>query len=82
MYVGEKNYQIINFLIDAAFQKRGLGTKAAKTCIRYLQSEYGAKRISVPVELKNVTAQKFWEKLGFTFSDCVEEGYIFMRLTF
>lgn len=53
MYVGEENYQIINFLIDDAFQKKGLGTKAA---------------------------QRFWKKLGFVFSDNIEDGYVFMRL--
>ena len=81
MYVGEENYQIINFLIDDAFQKKGLGTKAAKTCIQFLKNEYKAKRVSVPVELQNILAQRFWEKLGFIFSDNVEDGYVFMRLT-
>lgn len=33
MYVGEENYQIINFLIDDAYQKKGYGTAAAKLCI-------------------------------------------------
>lgn len=79
MYVGEENYQIINFLIDDAFQKKGLGTKAAKSCIHYLKNEYGAKRVSVPVEQKNIDAQRFWGKLGFVFSDNIEDGYIFMR---
>lgn len=79
MYVGEDNCQIINFLIDDHFQKKGLGTKAATACIHFLQHEYGAKRVSVPVELKNVAAQKFWEKLGFAFSSNVEDGYVFMR---
>ena len=81
MYVGEEHYQIINFLIDDAFQKMGLGTKAAKACIYFLKNEYGAERVSVPVEQKNITAKRFWEKLGFVFSDNVEDGYIFMRLT-
>lgn len=80
MYVGEENHQIINFLIDDAFQKRGLGTRAAKECIRYLQRDYNASRISVPVELENTAAQKFWEKLGFYFSNSIEDGYAFMRL--
>ena len=80
MYVGEENYQIINFLIDDAFQNKGLGTKAAKACIHFLQNEYGAKRVSVPVEMRNIGAQRFWEKLGFAFSDNVEDGYVFMRL--
>ena len=81
IYVGEENYQIINFLIDDAYQKRGLGTKAAKACIQFLKKEYNAKRVSVPVELQNIVAQRFWEKLEFIFSDNVEDGYIFMRLT-
>lgn len=29
MYIGEDNYQIINFMIDSRFQKRGYGTAAA-----------------------------------------------------
>ncbi len=80
IYIGEDNYQIINFLIDDHFQKKGLGTKAAAACINLLQKEHGAKRVSVPVELKNEIAQRFWSRLGFVFSDTVEDGYVFMRL--
>lgn len=80
MYVGEQNCQIINFLIDDSFQRKGLGAKAAKACIRYLQKEYHADRVSVPVALEHTAAQKFWEKIGFTFSDNIEDGYVFMRL--
>lgn len=80
MYVGEKNYQIINFLIDDALQHQGFGTKAAKACICYLQNEYNADRVSAPVYLENTVAQKFWGKLGFVFSDSIEDGYVFMRL--
>lgn len=79
MYIGEGNCQIINFLIDNDFRGRGLGTKAAGACIRFLQKEYGAKRVSVPVELRNKKAQSFWEKLGFVYSETVEDGYVFMR---
>lgn len=79
MYVGEENYQIINFLIDDAFQKKGLGTEAAKVCIHFLQGEYHAGRVSVPVALENVAAQRFWRKLGFQSSGHVEDGYVFMR---
>ena len=80
MYVGGENYQIINFLIDDAYQKRGFGTEAAKICIAFLKNKYAATRISAPVEIKNTTAQMFWEKLGFSFSDSIENGYVFMRL--
>ena len=79
MYVGEKNYQIINFFIDDAVQKQGFGIKAAKVCIHFLQKEYNAVRVSCPVDLHNKDAQAFWKKLGFQFSDTVENGYVFMR---
>lgn len=81
MYVGEENYQIINFLIDDTYQKRGFGTEAAKICIDFLRKKYNAIRISVPVETRHTVAQKFWGKLGFSFSDSIEDGYVFMRLS-
>ena len=80
MYVGEENHQIINFLIDDAYQKNGFGTEAAKVCINFLRNTYGATRISIPVDTKHVIAQKFWSKLGFDFSNTIENGYVFMRL--
>ena len=79
MYVGEENYQIINFLIDDAFQRKGLGTKAAKLCIEYLRNEFTVHRISAPVKLEHVAAQEFWKKQGFCLSDTIEDGYVFMR---
>ena len=79
MYVGEENCQIVNFLIDDAFQRKGFGTKAAMLCIDYLQSEFGAHRVSAPVKLEHAAAQEFWKRLGFSMSDTVEDGYVFMR---
>lgn len=81
MYVGEENYQIINFLIDDAFQRKGLGTEAAKLCIDYLKNGFAARRISAPVNLEHAAAQEFWKKQGFCFSDSIEDGYVFMRKT-
>ena len=79
MYVGEENYQIINFLIDDAYQRKGLGTKAAELCVGYLQNEFAAHRVSAPVKLEHTAAQAFWEKQGFRLSDTIEDGYVFMR---
>lgn len=79
MYVGEENYQIINFLIDDAYRRKGLGTKAVKLCVDYLKNEFSAHRISAPVKLEHVAAQEFWKKQGFYLSDTVEAGYVFMR---
>ena len=79
MYIGEENYQIINFLIDDVYQRRGFGAKAARLCIEYLHNKYGARRVSVPVKLEHTAAQEFWKKQGFIFSDTIEDGYVFMR---
>ena len=80
MYIGENNPQIINFMIDSRFQKRGYGSAAAKLCIEYLCEEFNARRISLPVNLENRTAQKFWSNIGFEKTDDVEDGYLYMRL--
>ena len=80
MYVGEDNYQIINFLIDDAFQRKGYGSKAVKLCIEYLQREFSACRISAPVKMEHIAAQEFCIKQGFCLSDTIEDGYVFMRL--
>ena len=80
MYIGNNNPQIINFMIDNRFQKRGYGSVAAKHCIDYLCKEYNARRISLPVKPENKIAQKFWSNLGFELTDDMENGYLYMRL--
>ncbi len=79
MYVGKENPQIINFLIDEAYQGRGYGTQAAKLSIDYLQNNYQASRISLPVHLQHTKARKFWTRQGFRPSDNIEGSYLFMR---
>ena len=65
MYVGEDNYQIINFLIDDALQRKGYGSKAVKLCIEYLQREFSACRISAAVKNGDILhAQEFWMSAG------------------
>lgn len=79
IYIGEDNPQILNFFIDSNFRKRGFGTSAVEACIHYVRTVHHATKLSVPVEVNNKTAQKFWMKLGFLLSDNIEEGYVFMR---
>ena len=80
MYIGNNNPQIINFMIDSRFQKRGYGTAAARLCVEYLCKEFNARRISLPVNLENITAQKFWSNLGFEMTDDIENENLYMRL--
>lgn len=80
MYVGDDNPQIINFFIVDSFRDRGFGTRAVEVCIHYLRTVHKASKLSVPVELNNKAAQKFWRKLGFSTSNNIEDGYVFMRL--
>ncbi|MBU5439876.1 GNAT family N-acetyltransferase [Tissierella sp. MSJ-40] len=80
MYIGEENHQIINFMIDSRFQKRGYGVAAARLCVEYLCKEYNASKISLPVEPENIAAQRLWSSLGFEMTDDMEDGYLFMRL--
>ena len=78
-YLGEKNFQIINFFIVEEFRYRGYGIQATRLCIGYLKDTYKANRISVPVDCRNLKALKFWIQLGFEESKSIEDGYLFMR---
>lgn len=80
LYIGENHYQIINFLIDDSFQNKGYGKQAAKLVINYLITEFDAKMISLPVYQYNERAINFWQKLGFSISNNIEEGYLWLRL--
>ncbi len=80
MYIGEENHQIINFMIDSNFQKKGYGVAAAGLCVEYLFKACNASKISLPVEPENIVAQRLWSNLGFEITDDIEDGYIFMRL--
>lgn len=82
IYVGDNNYQIINFFIDVSFQNKGYGTDALNYCIDYLKQTFSATRISVPVHINHTNAQKFWQKQGFIYSDVIEDNYVFMRKYF
>ncbi len=79
LYVGEENFQIINFFIVEEFRDKGLGKEALSLCVDYLRDNYKAERISVPVDIRNLKALRFWKKLGFVESDNIEDGYLFMR---
>ena len=79
IFVGEENFQFINFFIIEDFRNKGYGKEAAKICMAYLTDHYQVERISVPVDMRNLRAQAFWKKLGFEESTTVEDGYVFMR---
>lgn len=80
IYIGEDNPQIINFMIDSRYQKRGYGGSAAKLCVEYLCKEYKASKISLPVEPENIAAQRLWHSVGFEMTEGMEDGYLYMRL--
>lgn len=81
LYIEKDHYQIINFLIDPKFRNKGYGKEAALFLINYLDKNYHAKNISLPVDLENKRGQKFWQRLGFEKSKTIEDGYVFMRLS-
>lgn len=79
MYLGDNNYQIINFVIDEKERNKGKGENADKLCIDYLKSSFNAKIISIPVHVDHISAIKLWGKLGFKLSNTIEDNYIFIE---
>lgn len=82
LYLGEENFQIINFFIVEEFRNKGYGSQAARICIDYLKDTYKADRISVPVDRRNIKALEFWKKLCFEESNTVENNYVYMKYYF
>jgi RimJ/RimL family protein N-acetyltransferase len=71
--IGEMHYRISEVganigikICEFNYHHQGLGTRALKLLIHYLFNEQNVNRIYLDTNLKNINAQKTYEKLGFT----------------
>lgn len=62
-------------LLDAAYQRQGLGREAFERLAQYLRETYGWPRLRLGVRRANVGALAFWRSLGFELvnSDAVDD---------
>ncbi|MCX7774382.1 MAG: GNAT family N-acetyltransferase [Clostridia bacterium] len=61
-------------IIDPVFQRKGLGSQAIKQLLQFARQKYGPLTCIVAVSERNIKGLMFWERMGFTRSQGMEES--------
>jgi diamine N-acetyltransferase len=72
-------YILWRFMIDAQFQRQGLGRRAFELVLEYVQTRPGAKVFEAHCGLGEGSPQGFYEKLGFVSTGEFDEGELVMQ---
>lgn len=65
-----------NYAIDAAYQNKGIGTKALRELLEYMVSNFHVKQFTTTYVWGNEHAKRLYESVGFIETDVVvEENY-------
>ncbi len=62
-----------NYAVDQSFQNQHYGTAALQAFIRFMQETFGMTELSTTYLWGNDRAKHFYEKIGFTETDVVDE---------
>lgn len=73
-------WTLSRFMIDRAYQQRGLGSSALTAFLEFFDNQYPSERLYTSAELDNPVAQKLYEKFGF--EKCGEFSYENKGMTF
>ena len=73
-------YYLWRFMIDDAFQGRGLGRRALEAVIDHVRSLPDAEELLLSVAEAPHSAVGFYEQMGFRLTGEVEEGELVMSL--
>ncbi len=67
-------YDLQQFMIDARYQGRGIGTEALRMILAELRRERKYDRVDLCVSKEDTSAIRVYEKVGFTDTGYVDEG--------
>lgn len=67
-------YDLQQFMIDARYQGRGIGTEALRMILAELRRERKYDRVDLCVSKEDASAIRVYEKVGFTDTGYVDEG--------
>ena len=65
--------EIVRFLVDRHFQRRGIGTVALGMLVDHIRLTHGATRIWMSYRKRNTASGKLFRKVGFRDTDVQEE---------
>ena len=69
--------EIVRFMIDAKYQRKGIGSKALKLLLGHLHDEHGSRTIWMSYIKENLTSGNFFKNCGFQETE-IEEKYEFV----
>jgi len=78
-HAGEKPYYLWRFMIDARFQRRGIGQRALELLFAHLATRPNATLLETSCVPGEGSPGSFYEKMGFTYTGTEEEGELVMR---
>ena len=73
-------YFLWRFMIDARYQRMGLGRRALELLIEYVRTRPDAKELFTSVHQAEGGPQGFYESMGFRLTGDMEEGEAVLRL--
>lgn len=72
-------YYLWRFMIDAAHQRRGLGSRALELVIEYVRTRPGARELLTSIVPGEGSPGPFYESLRFTYTGVEDDGELVMR---
>lgn len=73
------SYFLWRFMVDARYQERGIGRRAIELVIEHVRTRPGATELVTSCGPGDGGPGPFYEKLGFVYTGCEEEGELVMR---
>jgi diamine N-acetyltransferase len=74
-----ERYYLWRFMIDARYQKRGIGQKALELVFDYVRTRPGGKVLPTSCVPGEGSPGPFYEKMGFVYTGEEDEGELVMR---
>ncbi|MCA1623983.1 MAG: GNAT family N-acetyltransferase [Acidobacteria bacterium] len=75
----KESYYLWRFMIDARYQKRGIGQKALELLFEYVKTRPGAKVLYTSCVPGEGGPGPFYEKMGFVYTGEEDDGELIMR---
>ncbi|KKM96582.1 hypothetical protein LCGC14_1176710 [marine sediment metagenome] len=69
--------EIVRFMVDEKYQRKGIGSKALQLLLGYLHDEHGSRTIWMSYIKENAISGKFFKNCGFQETE-IEEKYEFV----
>jgi diamine N-acetyltransferase len=75
----EESYYLWRFMIDARYQRSGIGQRALELVFEYVKTRPGAKALTTSCVPGEGSPGPFYEKMGFIYTGEEDEGELVMR---